>query len=62
LLRVRWFVFGAVAAVVGAVYTAMRAPFSRKRLTGRAVHEVGMRSAAALLDAAAERVGSSGRR
>ncbi len=61
LLRIRWFLLGAVATVAAAVSLAVRSPYLRRRLTGRAVRDAGLRGAADLLDAASARVGAAGR-
>jgi hypothetical protein len=62
LLRIRWFLLGAVAMVATATYVAVRSPHLRRQVTGPAIREAGLRGAADLLDAASARVGSAGRR
>ncbi len=62
LLRIRWFLLGVLAVIATAAYAAVRTPYLRRRLTGPAIRDAGLRGAADLLEAASVRVGAGGRR
>lgn len=56
LLRLRWFIMGAVASVGVVTYLANQLRRARERLTPRNLANSGMRSVAEMLDSAAESV------
>lgn len=55
-VRIRWFIAGAIAAFGGMGYLAAQVKKARQKLTPANLTAVAKRQAAALLDAAAERV------
>ncbi len=54
LLRIRWFILGAVASVGFVTYLANQLRRARERLTPRNLANTGMRSVAEMLDTAAD--------
>ena len=56
LLRVRWFLLGAVTAASGAVYVIEQLRRARERMTPENLARESARSVATLLDAAADRI------
>jgi hypothetical protein len=56
LLRLRWFIMGAVASVGVVTYLANQLRRARERLTPRNLANSGMRSVAEMLDSAADSV------
>ncbi len=62
LLRIRWFILGAIASIGVVSYLAAQVRRAREKLTARNIVRSGMRSAAGLLDSAADAVQSERRR
>jgi hypothetical protein len=56
LLRIRWFLIGALSAAGGAVYLAEQLRRARERMTPANLARGGARSLAAAIDAAADRI------
>ncbi len=56
LLRIRWFILGAVASVGFVTYLANQLRRARERLTPRNLANTGLRSVAEVLDTAADAV------
>lgn len=56
LLRIRWFIMGALASIGLVSYLAAQLRKARQLLTPRNLADTGMRGVADLLDAAAEAV------
>jgi hypothetical protein len=56
LLRIRWFIMGALASVGALSYLATQVRKARERLTARNLANSGMRGVASLLDSAAAAV------
>jgi hypothetical protein len=56
LLRIRWFLLGAVSAAGGAVYLADQLRRAREAVTPANLARGGARSIAAAIDAAADRI------
>lgn len=61
LLRLRWFIMGALASVGVVTYLANQLRRARERLTPRNLANSGMRSVAEMLDSAAESVAPADR-
>jgi hypothetical protein len=56
LLRIRWFLIGALSAAAGAVYVADQLRRARERMTPANLAKGGARSLAGVIDAAADRI------
>ncbi|CAN5456346.1 MAG: hypothetical protein ACR2JP_07780 [Acidimicrobiia bacterium] len=56
LLRIRWFILGALSSLVGAAYAASKLRRARQRLTPSALADSGKRAAVAMLDRTADRI------
>jgi hypothetical protein len=56
LIRVRWFVLGALSGAGGAIYVVDQLRRAREALTPRNLARGGARGVASLIDAAAERI------
>ena len=56
LLRVRWFLFGALSAAGGAIYVVDQLRRARERMTPENLARGGARGVASLIDGAANRI------
>ena len=56
LLRIRWFVMGAIASVGALSYLVNQVRKARERLTARSLANSGLRTAARAIDNAAEAI------
>jgi hypothetical protein len=56
LLRIRWFLFGVMGALLGVVYAGVKVRRARRRLAPAALADRGRQAVAAMLDQAADRI------